>query len=434
MVLISEDYRALNSQLHHDSPAYGSYGNLWADLVTEIAGIHDLKTILDYGCGKGLLKQELPGFDVREYDPAIPEKSDRPKPADMVVCLDVLEHVEPDCLDEVIKDLSRCAKSYLLVNIAMRPSEKTLSDGRNAHLLVEDDEWWHDRLQPYFLFCRWEVAENGGSVVGLLQPYRELRTISSKCAVGHEERQRQVFENIKRCKDRLISSPKYSALPKHDRKAILVCFGPSLLDTWQTAVLESYEDKADLFTVSAAHKFMVEHGYPPFAHMDCDPRSHKVSQIGEPSKQTEYWLASCVHPSYLDLLEGHKVKLWHAYNGERSMEILEHEPNQRMIVGGGSIGVRAMSLLYYLGYRKFSIHGMDCSFHNGIHYAGEHHGKSKDVMPIKIGDRDFETNAAFVVYARYFINQSRWMKGADIHLHGDGLLRHMVSVSQQQLS
>lgn len=426
MSLITEDYRALNRSLHEDRRDYGVQGHIWADAVVDLLGLYDLTSVLDYGCGKGSLRLTLKGFDVREYDPAIPGKDETPQPAHLVTCFDVLEHVEPDCLESVLSDLKRCTQRILAVNICVVPALKCLADGRNAHLIVETPDWWRLRLSKHFHIEQWLPSENGCHVFGVLRPLKELGDIQTKCAVNHEERMANVKANVTRCKDRVFRSEGKAALADNGRKAVLVCFGPSLGQTWPTAALERAEPDTDLFTVSAAHRFMVERGVPPKAHMDCDPREHKARQIGAPHADVEYWLASCVHPSYLDLLGGHAVKLWHAYNGERSMEILEWEPDQRMVVGGGSIGVRALSLLYYLGYRTFSIHGMDCSFKDGAHYAGEHLGRPKDVIPVRVGERQFETNAAFVVYARYFLNQRRWMCGASIRLHGDGLLQTMA--------
>ena len=45
-------------------------------------------------------------IDYRPYDPAFPEYGE-PRGADLVCCIDVLEHIEPDLLDNVLDDLAR---------------------------------------------------------------------------------------------------------------------------------------------------------------------------------------------------------------------------------------------------------------------------------------------------------------------------------------
>jgi hypothetical protein len=89
-------------------------------------------------------------FPIWEYDPAIPEKAESPRPADLVVCTDVLEHIEPDHLKAVLKDLKRCVKrmGYFVINTG--PARKTLPDGRNTHLIQQDREWWRNTLGRYF--------------------------------------------------------------------------------------------------------------------------------------------------------------------------------------------------------------------------------------------------------------------------------------------
>jgi S-adenosylmethionine:diacylglycerol 3-amino-3-carboxypropyl transferase len=70
-----------------------------------------------------------------------------PEPHDIVVCTDVLEHIEPDCLDDVLADIRRCTKKAALLVVATRPAMKTLSDGRNAHLIQEDFKWWEPHIE-----------------------------------------------------------------------------------------------------------------------------------------------------------------------------------------------------------------------------------------------------------------------------------------------
>lgn len=140
-MLITEQYRQLNARLHEDRPDYGSYGHRWARQIRDVAGDG---TILDYGCGKATLSRELP--NVVNYDPAIPEHAAEPVPADVVVCTDVLEHVEPECLDAVLDHIKALARRTVFLVVSTRPARKTLADGRNAHLIVQHSEWWRGKF------------------------------------------------------------------------------------------------------------------------------------------------------------------------------------------------------------------------------------------------------------------------------------------------
>lgn len=153
--LISAEYRDLNAKLHASNLAYGVGGAKHAKTVETLMKDNELKSCLDYGAGKGLLAQSLP-FPIWEYDPAIPEKAESPRPADLVVCTDVLEHIEPEKLTHVLVDLHRCTKKVGFFVISTVPSKKVLADGRNAHLIQEDKAWWEAKVGALFhiQFCK----------------------------------------------------------------------------------------------------------------------------------------------------------------------------------------------------------------------------------------------------------------------------------------
>jgi len=148
--VITEDYRRLNAELHKDNEHYGISGQKYAELVGGLAAAMGTDDILDYGAGKQTLANALPQYAIKAYDPAIEYISTTPDPADLVVCTDVLEHIEPECLDAVLDDLVRVTKKVLIATVATRPANKTLSDGRNAHLIVEDFKWWLPKFWDRF--------------------------------------------------------------------------------------------------------------------------------------------------------------------------------------------------------------------------------------------------------------------------------------------
>lgn len=158
-MLISESYREQNRLLHETHAGYGAGGAKWAPYIARLMREEHYETALDYGCGKGLLADEMLrlGLKVEEYDPAIPGKDAEPQPADLVICTDVLEHIEPVHLGAFIRDLRRVARRKLFFNVATRPAAKTLPDGRNAHLIVRPADWWRKRLSREFHIVSWEV-------------------------------------------------------------------------------------------------------------------------------------------------------------------------------------------------------------------------------------------------------------------------------------
>ena len=142
-MLISDSYRKLNKALHASNRHYGASGSQWRDDVMAMIGPG---TVLDYGCGKNPLSIE----GARLYDPAINGISDPPEPADYVICTDVLEHVEPEFIDNVIADLRRVTIRALFLAVCTKPAEKFLADGRNAHLIQENASWWGQKVEKHF--------------------------------------------------------------------------------------------------------------------------------------------------------------------------------------------------------------------------------------------------------------------------------------------
>jgi hypothetical protein len=165
--LLSVEYRSMNEQLHRENLAYGVGGARHAAIVIHFSELLKTKNILDYGCGKGHLGKNIP-WAIAEYDPAIPGKTECPKPADIVVCTDVLEHIEPEFIDLVLDDLRRCVLKAGYFTISMRPAQKTLPDGRNTHLIQKCREWWETKLERHFQIRK--IVEAGSELRVVVGP------------------------------------------------------------------------------------------------------------------------------------------------------------------------------------------------------------------------------------------------------------------------
>lgn len=144
--LASESYRR-QLQEKHASMAWGKHGHSHAPEIEAYIKQLGARSVLDYGCGRATLTKALPGVKVQEYDPGIPGKDHFPKPADLVVCTDVLEHIEPPLIDRVLRHIFLLARRGAYFVIATRPARELLPDGRNAHLIIESPAWWLCKLR-----------------------------------------------------------------------------------------------------------------------------------------------------------------------------------------------------------------------------------------------------------------------------------------------
>lgn len=146
--MISDSYREVLRETHEQNLLWG-HGHGEINLPKVLPHLQPGDTVLDYGCGKGGLVYALRGAGhvASGYDPGIDHFSARPQHNfDVLVSFDVLEHVEPEHIAAVLDDMESLAKRALL-NISLVPAHKTLTDGRNAHLLVRPVEWWQAELE-----------------------------------------------------------------------------------------------------------------------------------------------------------------------------------------------------------------------------------------------------------------------------------------------
>jgi methyltransferase family protein len=152
--LISDEYRRMQQELHRN-PHYGEASVGYAPLVAEILEQVGATELLDYGAGKGrlgqALRQQFPKpLTIHHYDPAIPEWSTLPAPCRFVACIDVLEHIEPHLLDNVLDDLKRVTAGVGVFTVHTGVAAKFLPDGRNAHLTQQPPAWWLPKLMQRF--------------------------------------------------------------------------------------------------------------------------------------------------------------------------------------------------------------------------------------------------------------------------------------------
>lgn len=150
--MISPEYLAEQQRLH-ENPKYGVASTIFAPIVIQLVTDNKWQSVHDYGAGKRRLQSALHGAGVdvaySAYDPVFPEYGS-PQPADLVCCIDVLEHIEPDHLDAVLDDLRRITTGVGFITIHTGAALKTLSDGRNAHLIQKPSSWWLPKLCERF--------------------------------------------------------------------------------------------------------------------------------------------------------------------------------------------------------------------------------------------------------------------------------------------
>lgn len=167
-MLLTDAYRE-EQKILHSRGNYGTASLQYGQIVSDIINKSGALTVLDYGCGskQSLRKVLCPAHDVlyRGYDPAVDEYAVEPKPSDLVVCIDVLEHIEPECLDDVLDHLKSLSPKLAFLTVHTGPAGKTLSDGRNAHLIQQPSSWWLPKIIERWDLDRFQRTKRGFSVL-----------------------------------------------------------------------------------------------------------------------------------------------------------------------------------------------------------------------------------------------------------------------------
>ena len=176
----SQDYKELVTQyqiLHtkglKDRPGNAFFNGIslavHIEKLTKLMLLEGVKSLLDYGCGKALLYddmkyKEMPIDDNGQvlpkplsklwqldyfslYDPAYEKYSKLPKGKyDAVICTDVIEHIDEKDVDWILNEIFSYARKFVFLTIACYKALKTFKDGRNVHVNIKTPEHWTDKL------------------------------------------------------------------------------------------------------------------------------------------------------------------------------------------------------------------------------------------------------------------------------------------------
>ena len=124
MKTISEEYVIQLEQLHDQKASFGDAKGLKP--IAKWIDEHKPTSVFDYGCGKGgviqAVKENYPDIRAVGWDPGHPSFKERqPGPFDMLISTDVLEHIEPVFLDNVLKDINETFSKIAFLIIATSP-------------------------------------------------------------------------------------------------------------------------------------------------------------------------------------------------------------------------------------------------------------------------------------------------------------------------
>lgn len=164
-MLVSATYKEQLETLHQEDSKWGSGPRLHVDRIGKFLCENKVKSFVDYGCGKGRNVRFFFSQKVYSYDPGVSEWSAEPPQDSYLICMDVLEHIEPDLLDNVLEHMVSKFTKKALCSLSTVASRDILPDGRNAHLIQESISWWIPRIEKHCTIESIEFRKSGASYI-----------------------------------------------------------------------------------------------------------------------------------------------------------------------------------------------------------------------------------------------------------------------------
>jgi len=224
----------------------------------------------------------------------------------------------------------------------------------------------------------------------------------------------QLRGNILSALGRKLPEVTFGPLP-HDGTLVVVGSGPSLADSLGEVKAER-EKGRPIIAIKGAHDYLVGHGIVPTAFLSLEPRDRPVRL---PQKACLYLLASRCPPELFDSLKHCRVNVFHTWDGTQPIPELKGKP---LLTGGSTSGLRAISVGYAWGFRRFTLIGFDsCLRGNEKRVTGEICEPEKQ-MDVIVAGRKFMTNGAMALQAKDFRDMLTLMPDCTFDVRGDGLL------------
>lgn len=425
-------------------------GEHWADQFIATAKPTSGSTVIDFGCGTGrgaLRIRQLTGATVHALDftancldadvkPWLGEaftftQHDITKPialrADYGFCTDVLEHIPPQDVDAVLRNIGIACR-HLYLNISTVDDAMGALIGEPLHLTVEPAVWWHSKLEE--LGFRIDRSQDHGECVTFyVSAYLNANDIGEMAQINVEEE--RIRSNI-RANLSLNLREIEIFKPQPDQVVYLLAGGPSLADS-ESEIIEAGRAGTPIVTVNGTYGWLLDRGIKPAAQVMVDGRAFNKRFVDRHVDTCKYLISSQCDHELVKSLPPEQTWLWHSANSDLVKDELEGR-SWHPVSGGTTVITRAIVLLAMLGFRKVEIFGLDSCLRDTAHHAYDQpENDSNLVLDVKVGDRTFKCHGWMVLQAEDFQNIIRYVLGVipdfEMIVHGDGLISHMLDTA-----
>lgn len=426
-------------------------GEQTADLFLELAKPKQNDTVTDYGCGtgRGALKiserakvrmfdfaENCLDFNVRK---ALNERltfavQDLTTPVPGFTkfgyCTDVLEHIPPEDIDAVIRNVLLHSR-HCFFQISCVPDVMGELIGEQLHLTVEPYSWWLEKFRSFG--CNIHYSYDGGDFcIFYLTAFVTAKDIKAHCTVNTEDQVliEQIKHNIQLGLTEIVPQPEQPG------ELIILAGGPSLNEFTDEIRLNKIMG-VPIVTVNGAYNWALEHGIKPDAQIVLDAREFNKRFVEPNVESCKFLLASQCHPELVKAVPPGQAFLWHSgqENVQDAMKAVygDEQHDYFPVFGGMTVMLRAFPLLIMMGYRKFVVYGFDsCLMDEQHHGYRQPENDYTATVDVECGGRTFTCHAWHVTQAQEFVELQQMIADlCEMDVKGDGLIAHIIKTGAE---
>ncbi len=235
--------------------------------------------------------------------------------------------------------------------------------------------------------------------------------------------------------------PQVHPFSQNGQTALLVCGGPSLVET-EKELVEAYWAGGKIVAVNGAYKWCIDRNLKPSAMILLDAREFNARFVEPEVPNCKYLLASQCHPAAFEACANREVWIWHACSsGEEELAILKEFYFERCypITIGTSVGVRAISVLRMLGWSKIDVFGLDSCWLGNEHHAYEQAENKDKRIRVWLRPQDRDDKVQMFNCAPWHVRQARDFQELiktrgnliDLNVRGPGLIAAMLQTGAE---